>query len=181
MRPAMSLPLPGISRSPRSSSLANSCGWFEAMSAALRYARILNGFSSLISSRSAISRRMRAIAALSKPESFRFDAVVQQTGAPAHERLRDRLAGSRRTVAEQTPAAAGAAHLCCRRARRERAIDEIVDRRRGDAWRKPLAVLPLDGDVPADRRPVLALEGRPQIERRVADAFEAIEHVAVAV
>src|SRR5215510_13715664 len=149
MRAARSLPMPGISRRPRSSSFANSCGWFEAMSAALRYARILNGFSSLISSRSAISRRMRAIAALSKPESFRFDAVVEQAGAAVGERLCDRPAGRRRAVAEQAAAAARAADLRCRGAGRKRAVDEIVDRRRRDARREPLAVVPLDRDVPA--------------------------------
>ena len=41
-------------------------GWLAAMSAPLRYARILKGLSLLISSRSAISRRIRAIARLSK-------------------------------------------------------------------------------------------------------------------
>src|SRR5919201_911772 len=42
------------------------------MSAPLRYARILNGLSSLISRRSAISRRIRAMAALSIAVRMRF-------------------------------------------------------------------------------------------------------------
>ena len=67
-----------------------SCGWLATMSAPLRYARILNGLSFLISRRSAISRRMRAIARLSNPQAFRLDAVVEQARAAARERGGDR-------------------------------------------------------------------------------------------
>src|SRR5689334_3989011 len=154
MRAARSLPMPGISRSPVSSSAARSCGWFDAMSAPLRYARILKGFSSLISSRSAISRRTRAMAALSNPEPFGFDAVVEQPRAAGGERLRNR---------------------------RLRARDQRVDRRRRDAGCEPLPVVPLDGNLPPDPIPVAALERRAHRRRGVADPLEAVEDVAIAV
>ena len=96
IRAARSLPMPGISRRPAASSAASSCGWLATMSAPLRYARILNGLSFLISRRSAISRRMRAIARLSKPQAFRLDAVVEHAraaGAPAPRRSRRARSG----------------------------------------------------------------------------------------
>ena len=86
------------------------------MSAPFRYARILNGLSFLISRRSAISRRMRAIARLSKPQSFGLDAVVEHARAAGGQRRGDRRARLRRTVAEETAAAACAADLGRRRA-----------------------------------------------------------------
>src|SRR4029450_8140600 len=151
------------------------------MSAASRWARILNGFSSLISRRSAISRRMRAIATLSKPESFGFDAIVEHARAAGAERLLDGRSTLRRAVAEQTAAAAGAPHLRRRRPSGRGAIDELVDRRRRHARREPLAVLPFDSDVPSDGCPVAAFECRPQLDRCVADPLEAVEDMAIAV
>ena len=59
---ARSLPMPGISRSCLSSICATGLSADAAMVSAPRYARILNGFSPLISSRSAISERTCAMA-----------------------------------------------------------------------------------------------------------------------
>ena len=95
IRAARSLPMPGNLAQAGLVERASSCGWLAAMSAPLRYARILNGLSSLISSRSAISRRMRAIAALSKPQAFGLDAVVEQARAAGGERRGDRRARAR--------------------------------------------------------------------------------------
>src|SRR5262245_36408279 len=103
------------------------------MSPALRYARILNGFSFLISRRSAISLRIRAIPALSKPQAFGFDAKVQDPRATAGERRGDRLVSRRRAIAEQTAATAGPTHLGGRGARSARTIDQILDERRRHA------------------------------------------------
>src|SRR6266852_5802609 len=105
------------------------------MSAPLRYARILNGLSFLISRRSAISRRMRAIARLSKPEAFGLDMVVERPRAAGRERFGRRASGFR-------------------------ARHQIVDRRRRDAGRQALAVFPLDANLPADFIPIAALERR---------------------
>src|SRR4051794_27789773 len=110
------------------------------MSAAFRYARILNGLSPLISSRSATSRRTRAIAWLSKPQTFGLDAVVEHARAAGRERLGDGRADTGRAVAEQAAAAAGAAHFRGRRARGFRAGNQIVDGRGRHAGREPLAV-----------------------------------------
>src|SRR5688572_15046557 len=159
MRAARSLPMPGISRSPVTSSVATSWGWLAIMSAPFRYARILNGLSSLISRRSAISRRMRATAALSNPEAFRFDPVVEQARAAPRQRLGDGCPGGRRAVAEQAASAAGAAHLGGGGAGRLGALDQVVDRGGGDAGRKAFAILPLLGDLIADLVPVLFLKG----------------------
>src|SRR5882724_10984099 len=124
------------------------------MSAPLRYARILNGLSSLISRRSAISLRMRAIAALSKPEALGFDPILEQARAASGERRRHRRSGRRRAVAEQTAAPARAAELGGGRTRGSRARDEIVNRRRGYPVRQAFPVLPFDVDLPADLVPV---------------------------
>src|SRR6266851_469466 len=127
MRAARSLPMPGISRKAAASSAARSCGWLAAMSAALRYARILKGLSFLISSRSAISRKILAIAWLSNPQAFRLDLVLEQPRAPGRERRGDRDLRVGRPVTNQTPAAARAAHLGPRCPGRHRTGDEIVD------------------------------------------------------
>ena len=104
--------MPGISRSPVSSRSESSCGWLAAMSAPLRYARILKGLSFLISRRSAISRRIRAIARLSNPQPFHLDAVVEHARAAVGQRGGDRRPRLRRTVAEQAAPPPRAAHLC---------------------------------------------------------------------
>src|SRR5450759_2635931 len=180
MRAARSLPMPGISRSPVSLRSESSCGWLAAMSAPLRYARILNGLSFLISRRSAISRRMRAIARLSKPQAFGLDMVVEQACPARRELVGDRRPSGRRAVTEEASAAAGAAHLGCRRTCGLRPRDQVVDGRCRDAGRQPLAVVPLDGNLATDLVPVAALERGPHRERRVADPLEAIEKVTVA-
>src|SRR5262245_58808269 len=131
------------------------------MSAPLRYARILNGFSSLISRRSAISRRIRAIAALSKPEAYGFDAVVEQPRASGGERLGNGVPGSGRTVAKEAASAACAAHFRGGRAGRTRARDQIIDRRRRDARREAFAVFPFGRDLPADFVPVSLFQRVP--------------------
>src|SRR5436305_6662515 len=115
------------------------------MSAPLRYARILKGLSSLISSRSAISRRTRAIAALSKTQTFGFDAEVEQPRPAAAERRRDCRLCVRRSVREQAAAATRPADLCRHRAGRAGTDDEVVDRRGRDAGRQAFAVVPLGG------------------------------------
>src|SRR5438445_3567440 len=151
------------------------------MSAPLRYARILNGLSSLISRRSAISRRMRAIARLSNPEAFALDLVVEQPRAARGEGASYRGARVGGAVAEQATAAAGAADLGGRRPRRPGAFDQIVDCRRRDARREPLAIVPFDRDLAADLVPVAALERDAHRGRRLANPFEALEDVAIAV
>src|SRR5262249_36725353 len=141
---ARSLPMPGISRSPVSSSVTRSCGWLDAMSAALRYARILKGFSSLISSRSAISRRIRATPALSiDQETVSLDAVIEDTGAPGNQRAGNRLVRGRRPVTEQAAAASCAADLRRGGAGALRARNQVVDYWRRDAGRQALPVVPL--------------------------------------
>src|SRR5260370_40291869 len=111
MRAARSLPMPGISRSAAVSSVVSSCGWLATMSAPFRYARILNGLSALISRRSAISRRMRAIAGLSNAQPFDLDVVIQQARAARAQREGDRRPCRRRAVTEETAPAARAADL----------------------------------------------------------------------
>src|SRR3989454_8310478 len=150
------------------------------MAAPFRYARILNGLSFLISRRSAISRRMWAIARLSNSQAFDLDSVVEESRAAGRERLGDRRSCRRWTVAEETPTAARAADFRGSRAGCTRARDEILNGRRRHARREPLAVLPLGGDLPADFAPVTALQRRTHGDPDVADALEAIEGVAVA-
>src|SRR5438105_3639396 len=154
------------------------------MSAPLRYARILNGLPSLISRRSAISRRMRAMEELSMPldaKPLALDRVVQNAGATRREGFRNRLARGGRPVAEETPAPARAANLGRRRARPPRARNQILDRCRRHSRRQTLAVVPLRGDLPADLVPVGEIERGAHRQRGVADALERFEDVAVAV
>src|SRR5438093_6482196 len=151
------------------------------MSALFRYARILNGFSSLISSRSAISRRIRAMARLSNAETFGFDLEIEQTRTAGGECFRDRRARPGWAVTDQTAAAARAADLRRRRACRLRARDQVVDASRRHSGSEPFAVVPLCGDLPADFFPVASLERKPHGRRGVADALEAVENVAVAI
>src|SRR5439155_12712687 len=141
----------------------------------------LNGLSSLISRRSAISRRMRAIARLSNLEALGLDMVVEQPRAALRERVGDRGSRAWRTVANHAPAAARAAHLAGHRTGGLRARHQIVDRRRRDARRQALAVFPLDANLAADFIPVAALERRSHRHRRIANPLEAIEDVPIAV
>src|SRR4051812_23559365 len=106
------------------------------MSAPLRYARILNGLSSLISRRSAISRSRRAMDPLSMAlhaQAVAFDRVVEQAGAAVDERLSDGRARAGRSVAEETSAAARAADLGAGGAGATCARHQILDRLRRDA------------------------------------------------
>src|SRR5438270_12097569 len=121
------------------------------VSAALRYARILNGLSSLISRRLAISFRTRAIALLSTADQkvggwrlevggWRLEVSerVDHQAARVDGEVEDACAGVVQGLAhrgdvggvaetEQAPAAAGAAHLAAERSgapsRREHRID----------------------------------------------------------
>src|SRR5207344_1545249 len=108
------------------------------------------------------------------PEPFHFDSVVEQTRAAALERGSNRGARLRRTVAEETSAAARAAYLgrggtCRRRGRHQR-----VDFRRCHTRCQALAVFPFLGNLPADFVPLLPFEGHTHRRRRVPDPFEAI-------
>src|SRR4051794_38108808 len=112
------------------------------MSAPLRYARILNGFSFLISRRSAISPRIRAIATLSKPQTFCLDPIVEHARAAYRECAGHPVARVWRTVAEQTAAASRSTDFGGSRACRGGQTDQPVDGRRRHTRRQPLAVLP---------------------------------------
>src|SRR5438270_6488451 len=103
------------------------------MSAPFRYARILNGLSFLISRRSAISRRIRAMAGLSNPESVGLDVVIEHARTPAGERFGDRVAHFRRPIAEQAAATARTADLRRRGAGAACPRDKVLDRRGRDA------------------------------------------------
>src|SRR5262245_5952107 len=143
---ARSLPIPGISRSAVSSRVASSCGWLLAISATLRYARILNGLSPLISRRSATSSRMCAMAALSNPEAFCVDVKVQDASAALTERRGDGGSAVGRAVAEQAAATACPAYFRGRGSGCARPAHEVIDFRGGDARREPFAVFPFLGD-----------------------------------
>src|SRR6185503_13148892 len=111
MRAARSLPIPGIARNCASVMRARASPVVATVSAAERYARILNAFSPLISSRSAISPSTCAIAALSTSEPVALEGEVDQPGAAAGERVADARGRLRRPKAEQAAAATGAADL----------------------------------------------------------------------
>src|SRR5262245_11841808 len=151
------------------------------MSAPFRYARILNGLSSLISRRSAVSRRMRAIAWLSKPQTFSLDAEVQKTRPAGGERFGDRLSCRRGAVAKETAASSGAANFRPSGARGGGASDEVLDGSRGDAGCQPLPVVPFDGDLSADFVPIATQQRAAHRYRGVADPLEAVEDVPVTV
>src|SRR4051812_33492991 len=173
--------MPGRSWSCLSSMRATGSAHAPIVSAAVRYARILKTFSPLISSRSAISASTCAIGRLSTRQPIALDAVVEHAGAAGGERLRNRRPLVGWPVAEEASTAARTADLGCGRPCRRCTGDERVDRRRGDAPREPLAVLPLLGDRGPDAVPVAG--GHPLAHRRgrVADAFEAVEDEPVAV
>src|SRR5437762_13777131 len=145
------------------------------MSATFRYARILNGFSFLISRRSAISRRMRAMAALSNAQTFHLDLVLDHARSARGQRGRDRLSRGRRSIAEQASAAAGAADLGCRGAGALGPRDQLFDCVGRHAGGQLPPVVPLAIDLAAHFVPVGAQEGLTHGDSRVADALEAIE------
>src|SRR6187431_1707661 len=181
IRAARSLPIPGISLRPAASSEARWWGWFAAISAPLRYARILKGLSLLISRRSAISPRIRAIAKLSNPKAFRFDAIVEHPRPAAGKRFPNRFAAVRRTVAEQTASTTCTAHLGAGGAGGDRARNQLLDHRCGYPGCEPLAILPFLGNLPSDPVPVCLLQAGPHRRRGVANALETVEHIAIAV
>ena len=154
------------------------------VSAAERYARILNAFSPLISSRSAISPSTCAIARVIHARARGARCVKSSRRAPPAASAA-RIAGCARP--------AGRSRTGSRRRRRRRpwrpsrpaarrARDEVVDGRRGHARRQPLAVVPLLGDARGRRRPSRRATSASRIARGgVADALEAVEDVPVAV
>src|SRR5262245_42973274 len=129
--------MPGIPRSSPASSVASSCGWLATTSAPLRYARILKGFSVLISRRSAISERIRAMATLSKSEPFHLQVVVEDLCMVCGEGTCDPLSRLGRAVAEEAPSATGTADLCRGSTRRPGPVDQRVYGRCGDPRREP--------------------------------------------
>ena len=179
IRAARSLPMPGISRRPASSS-------------ARELVRMVGGDVGAVAVRANLERvvvlDLQEVGDL--PEDARDRQVIQaaglrsRCGSRAGARRRRRaprrspVARVGRAVAEQTAAAAGAADLGGRGAGRGRARDQVVDGRRRDAGRQPLAVVPFDGDLPADLVPVAALRAPSRIaDRGVADPLEAVEDV----
>src|SRR4029079_19356448 len=151
------------------------------MSAPFRSARILNVWSSLISRRSAVSRRIRAIAWLSKPQTLGFDAEVQKTRPSSGERFGDRRSRPRGAVAKQTAASPGAADFRSGGAGGGGASDQVLDGRRVATSRQPLPVVPFDGNLPADFVPIATLQRAAHRHRGVSDPLEAVEDVPVTV
>src|SRR6187401_1246591 len=146
--------MPGIERSCCSSSCATAWGHVASVSAADRYALILNALSPLISRRSAISPSTSDNARLSTPEPVAFEGVVEDARATSCQCVPDRIACGRRAVAKETPAAAGAADLRGGCARSHGTCDQVVDGGRRHAWCKTLAVVPLLGDCTTHVVPV---------------------------
>src|SRR3954463_8565786 len=108
----MSFPMPGRSRRSAALSEATRRVSCATVSLALRYARILKGFSPLISRRSPISARTRAIARLSTgavsggdaafhPQAVPFDGEVEETRPAGRERGANGGDVRRRAEAEQ--------------------------------------------------------------------------------
>src|SRR5262245_15446885 len=151
------------------------------MSAPFRYARILNGFSSLISRRSAISRRMRAMAGLSNLEPFPLDPPVEHAGAASGERGGDRRLYVRWSIAEQTAAAARPADLGRCRPGLGGAFDQLVDGWRRNTRGEALSVGPFVTNLAPDLVPVGSLEPATHRDGCVTDALEAVEHLGIAV
>ena len=186
--------MPFQPRSAASSSDDTASAACETMSAALRYARILKGFSPFSSSRSAISSSVRATDLLSSGdgqrrrhsrvtcEPGRLDAEVEDARAAVGERL-----ANGRHVARAAPGRTGSR----RRPRRTpwppvapaamaRAISESIAGGR-DARREALAVLPFGRQAGGGRVPVAAGERLAHRGGGVADPLEAIEDVLIAV
>ena len=175
---------------------ACSVAW-AIVSDAFRYARILNGFSLLISSRSAISEKMRAMARFSmshrndarrtsatrtEPEDRRSQYGNPSTRAPPDVsacRTAGTSFGSTRQNRHPPPPAP---HTFAARAPAAKRIgDERLDHRRRHAGCQLLARLPFEVDVRGDAGPIAAGEGVAHTARRLDDAIEALEDVAVAV
>ena len=165
-------------------------------SAALRYARILNGFSFLISSRSPISASTRAMARLFKcvrrqrggRRGSRAAALRSRSGSrgaarrwPASAvRMAGTASGSPMQNRQPPPPAPQTLPPSAPAAPRRR--QHGIDRRGRDAGREPLAVLPFVGHVTADRRPSRARSSAARMSHGdVADPAEAAWTCAVAV
>src|SRR5262245_35392979 len=114
------------------------------MSAPFLYARLLNGFSPFNSSRSAVSLRMRAMGRLSNAQALCLDGEIEDSGAPARQRLAHGVTIPRRAVAEEAPATTGSTDLGSGRTCGMRSRDQAVDGGRCHARSQLLAVLPLD-------------------------------------
>src|SRR5258705_4970256 len=123
------------------------------VSEADRYARILNVFSPLISSRSAISAKTCAIGRLSTREAVALDRVVEELRAAAGERRRDRGVFLWWAVTEQTSAAASAADFCGGRAPRHCASHQLFHYRSFGTGRQPLSAVPLFGNLRIETAP----------------------------
>ena len=132
------------------------------VSAAERYARILNAFSPLISSRSAISEKICAIDVIMRSA---LEGEVDQAGAAGGERLADGRGRFRRAETEQAAATPGAADFGGGGPGTAGARDQLVDERGGHAGGQALAVVPLLGNGAAGGVPVAAHE-RPCMDRR---------------
>src|SRR5687768_8875652 len=181
MRAARSFPIPGIARSCASSSRATASGQAAIVSLADRYARILNAFSPLISSRSATSPSTCAMARLSTHQPVLLEGVVENRGAAGGKGFGDVAAPLRRAVAEHAAAASGAADLGGRGPGLRGSRDQLLDRRRGDPGRQSLAVLPFLGNGGADTVPILRSQRLAHLRSRITDPLEAVENVPVAV
>src|SRR5262245_31954865 len=146
------------------------------MSATLRYARILNGFSPLISRRSAISPRIWAMAALSNPETFRLDVKIQDARAALSQCGGNCRPAVGRAVAEEAPAATGPADFRGGGSGRAGPAHQVIDFCGGHAGRQALPVLPFGGDLTANFVPIAPLERPAHGHRRIADSFETAQH-----
>src|SRR5688572_26202634 len=171
--------MPGSSRSCLSSMRATGSAHALSVSAAVRYARILKAFAPLISSRSPISARILAICLLSTREAVPFDAEVEQAGAAGAERLANGLAPPGRTDAEEASTATCAAHLCRGGTSLHRPRNQCVNGRRRHAGGQPFPVFPLLGERAAELVPIPPGQCVAHRGRCVADALEAVEHMAI--
>src|SRR5437667_3487439 len=124
---------------------------------------------------------MRATTGLSNPEAFRFDAVLENTGAGTRHRLGDVCLCAWGTIEEHAAATASAADLGGRCSGRSGPVDERVDLGCCDAGRQPPSIGPFDRNLSPDLVPIPPFERPPHGRGRVANAFEAVEDVLVAV
>src|ERR1051325_660237 len=171
----------GSSRSCFSSIRATGSAHVLIVSAADRYARILKTFSPLISSRSAISEKTCAMGRLSTRQTVTLDGEIEQAGTTSGQRFGDRAAFVRWAVAEQTSAATGPAHFRRGRASGHGARNQRIDGGSCDTRRQTLPVLPLFGDGGANAIPIASLKTLAHRRGGIANAFEAVEDVPVAV
>src|SRR5215470_18589572 len=91
-----------------------------------------------------------------EPEPAGLDSVVEEPRPALCKRFGDGDSCRRRPVTEQAASAAGAADFGGGRAGSPGPCHQVIDRRRRDTWREPLAVVPLLGDLPSNLVPVAA-------------------------